>query len=150
LLVLPQPITPADWSGTTSPAVQVENLDGATSGRFGVAPVIARVFPAHKAFVQNVIEMFGGVSDYKSGPYPNDKLILQKDRLVEFQTPPHSEGLGTMSRLKAGDYPIDGVAILQGQTPDLVMLRVRLPTEQRDLAAVIIQDLLLRQSGNAR
>ena len=77
-------------------------------------------------------------------------LIVQTDRLVQFQTPSRSEGLGTMSRLKANDDPIDGVAILEGKNPDLLMLRVRLPPEQRDLAPAIIQDLLLRQRHNAR
>ncbi len=84
------------------------------------------------------------------GPYPGDKLIVQTDRLVQFQTVPHSEGLGTMSRLKANDDPIDGVAILEGNNPDLLTLRVRLPSRQRDLAPVIIKDLLIRQSNNSR
>ena len=44
-----------------------------------------------------------------------------------------------MSRLKANDDPIDGVAILEGKNPDLLMLRVRLPPEQRDLAKAIIR-----------
>jgi hypothetical protein len=55
-----------------------------------------------------------------------------------------------MSRLKANDDPIDGVALLQGQTPDLLMLRVRLPLKQRDLAPMIIQQLLLRQRSDTR
>ncbi len=76
--------------------------------------------------------------------------MSQTDRLVQFQTPPNAEGLGTMSRLKANDDPIDGVAILEGPTPDLLMLRVRLPLKQRDLAPVIIQQLLLRQHSDTR
>ena len=113
--------------------------------------MIARVFPAQKAFVQNVIKSFDqSASDYTFAPYPNDKLIVQTDRLVEFRTAPHSEGLGTMSRLKANGDPIEGVAMLQGQTPDLLMLRVRLPLELRDLAPAIIQDLLARQHSDAR
>jgi len=55
-----------------------------------------------------------------------------------------------MGHFKANDDPIDGVAILEGQNPDLLMLRVRLPREQRYLAQIIIQDLLLRQRNNAR
>ena len=94
--------------------------------------------------------MFPGVSNYKFGSYPDDTLIVQTDRRVQFQTPPHSEGLGTMSRLKANDDPVDGVAILKGATPDLLMLRVRLPLKQRDLAPLIIQQLLLRQRSDAR
>ena len=151
LLVLPRPMTRADWSGTTSQALQVEDLSGDTSGRFEVAQVIAHAFPAHRAFVQNVIDLFDQpVGTYPYGPYPKDKLISQTDRLVQFQTPPHAEGLGTMSRLKANDDPIDGAALLVGQTPDLLMLRVRLPLKQRELAPVIIQQLLLRQRSDAR
>lgn len=139
------------WRGIEGPTVEVDEVSGGTSGRFVVAQVIARVFPERRAFVQNVIDLFDQpASAYTYGPYPNDKLIAQTDRLVQFETKPNSEGLGTMSRFKANDDPIDGVAILQGQTPDLLMLRVRLPREQRDLAPVIIQDLLLRQRGDAR
>jgi hypothetical protein len=146
LIVLPGAVA----KGIVGPVVLVEDLSGDTSGRFAVAEVLARVFPAHKAFVQNVIETFAGESNYKFGSYPKDKLISQTDRLVQFQTPPHAEGLGTMRRLKANDDPIDGVAILKGQTPDLLMLRVRLPRELRDLAPAIIQELLVRQRRDAR
>lgn len=55
-----------------------------------------------------------------------------------------------MGNFKANDDAIDGVAILEGQTPDLLILRVRLPRRQRDLAPVIIQQLLLGQRGDAR
>jgi hypothetical protein len=55
-----------------------------------------------------------------------------------------------MSQLKAIDDPIDGIAMLEGKTPDLLILRVRLPREQRDLAPAIIQELLLRQRRDAR
>jgi hypothetical protein len=55
-----------------------------------------------------------------------------------------------MGHFNASDDPIDGVAIIEGQNPDLVMLRVRLPSEQRDLAPVIIRDLLIRQRGDTR
>jgi len=55
-----------------------------------------------------------------------------------------------MANLKTDDDPIDGVVILQGQNPDVLMLRVRLPRELRDLAPVIIHDLLVREGGDAR
>jgi hypothetical protein len=147
LLVTPQPIRTA---GTTGPAVQVDNIDGGTSGRFEVADVAAKVFPAQKAFVQSVIDGAGTGTEFKFGPYPTDKLIVQADRFVQYQTPPHSEGLGTMNHLQPNDDPIDGVAMLEGPTPDLVMLNVRLPRELRDLAPVIIHDLLLRQRRDPR
>jgi hypothetical protein len=153
LFVAPRPIEAqgAFPGGIAGSVIQVDNIDGGTSGRFAVAEVIARVFPARRSFVQSVIDLFDQPANtYTFGPFPSDKLIVQNERLVQFQTLPRSEGLGTMSRLKANDDPIDGVAILEGKNPDLLMLRVRLPREQRDLARVIIQDLLLRQRNNAR
>jgi hypothetical protein len=44
-------------------------------------------------------------------------------------------------RLQASDYPIDGVAILHGDTPDLLLLTVRLPAEMHDLASHIIRQV---------
>jgi hypothetical protein len=156
LFVSPRPIKRDDlftpnWRGIMGPAVEVDDVYGDTSGRGEVADVLARVFPKQRAFVQSVIDLFDQPANaYTFGPYPNDKLVVQTDRLVQYQTAPHSEGLGTKNRLKADADPIDGVAMLQGETPDLLMLRVRLPPEQRDLAPLIIQELLLRESHDAR
>ncbi len=55
-----------------------------------------------------------------------------------------------MGGLKANGDPIDGVAILDPKTLDLLVLNVRLPRELRDLAPIIIHDLLLRQRSDAR
>jgi hypothetical protein len=135
----------------TASAVELQATQGGGSGMYEVAQVLARVFPSQRPYVQGVINSdVEPASDFTFGPYPNDELILQTKRLVRYRTPPHSDGLGTMSGLKANDDPIDGVAILEGKTPDLVVLRVRLPPEQRDLAPVIIQDLLVRQRRHAR
>ncbi len=138
-----------DMSG---PVVQFDYMSADNgSGRYDIAQVLARVFPEQRRFVQSVIVgLDPPTSDFRFGPFPKDKLLKRTDRLVEYRTPPHSEGLGTMSQLKANDDPIDGVAILQGPTPDLVMLNVRLPRELRDLAPVIIHDLLVRQSSDTR
>ncbi len=77
--------------------------------------------------------------DFPSGPYPADKLIYRSDRMVEYETPAHLDGLGTMDQLRPGDRPIQGVAILKGQPPDLISLAVRLPTETSQLAPLIIR-----------
>jgi Double zinc ribbon len=148
LYVAPQPVKFADflsttWHGFTGPAIQASVSIGGTSGRFEVARVMARVFPAQKAFVQNVInEGIWPASQFVFGPYPKDKLIFQSDRVVEYQTPPHAEGLGTTTnRLPANDDPINGVAILEGENPDLLSLGVRLPPDMNDLASPIIQQI---------
>jgi len=147
LFVTPQAIKSDDllsmnWAGIDGPGIQVQEISGDTSGRFQVASVIARVFPAHKAFAEGVIkEGVEPASSFPFGPYPQDRLTYRSDQFVEFQTPAHSEGLGTISRLVQNDEPIDGVAILRGETPDLFLLSVRLPAELSDLTSQIIQQV---------
>jgi len=150
LFVAPQPMERA-WGGYTGattvvpvtggftgPAIQVTEMSGETSGRFQVAHVLARIFPAERAFVETVIQEGADAAEFPFGPYPGDKLIFQNKRSVEYQTPPHSRGLGTDSSLQPNDYPIDGIAILQGQTPDVLVLNVRLPHDMGNLTSPII------------
>jgi len=145
LFVTPQPIGdnfPSTWPEIAGPAVQINYSDGGTSGRYTVGRVIARVFPRRKAFVLFIIESgLGLASDFPFGPYPNDKLTYHGDRIVEYQTPPHSEGLGTISRLQANGDPVEGAAILQGPTPDLLLLTVRVPPDKCSLASHIIRQV---------
>jgi hypothetical protein len=147
LFLAPQPLKTPDlfsttWRGFTGPVIQVSAINGDTSGRFEVARIIARYFPAQMAFVQSVIkEGIEPASQFPSGPYPKDKLTYLNDQIVEYQTPAHSEGLGTVGQLQKNDDPIYGVAILQGKTPDLLLLTVRLPPDKHDLAAPIIQQI---------
>jgi hypothetical protein len=81
--------------------------------------MIARVFPAHKAFVTRVIEEGIEPADsFQSGPYPRDKLAYKNNEIVEYQTPAQTDGLGTNSRLQKNRNPIRGSAILIGNAPD--------------------------------
>lgn len=151
LYISPLPINRANlfsmnWSGFTGPVIQMTDEDGGTSGRFGVAAIIARVFPAYKNFVQQVMneDIEAGINPpnrYASGPYPTDKLTYRGKNVVEYVTPGNTEGLGTHSRLQKNADPIIGVAILVGEAPDLLQLSIRLPKEQRDLVPLIIQQL---------
>lgn len=149
LFVTPEPIEARllfsdSWKGFAGSVVQLSVSAGDTSGRFSVARVIARVFPAHKEFVQAVIEEnIMPASDFSYGPYPKDKLVYKNDEMVEFETPAMSEGLGTMSRLLPNPDPIHGVQILSGDTPDLTSLSIRLPAKDNDITSVII-----RQTGH--
>jgi len=90
--------------------------------------------------MQEVIKE-GKEAGLKFGPYPKDRLIVRSERIVEYKTPANSEGLGTTGTLQMSNDPIAGVAILQGSTPDLIFLGVRLPQELRDLAPIIIHQL---------
>lgn len=128
------------WSGLVGPAIQFRTEFGSTSGRFGVAEIIARVFPAHQAFVRDVIaEGIVPASSFPFGPYPDDKLTYKNSETVEYLTPAKTDGLGTRSQLKKNGDPISGVAILTGPDTDLLLLSVRLPPDQSNLAAAIIQ-----------
>lgn len=147
LYVSPKPITNAElfsdsWKGFPHPAIQISISLGDTSGRFRVAQVIARIFPDYKKFVEQVIEeKIEPARSFPFGPYAKDKLTYRGKNIVEYITPGNTEGLGTHSRLQMNADPISGVAVLIGQTPDLVQLSMRLPKEQKDLSPIIIQQV---------
>ena len=130
------------WEGLTGLAIEVAESIGDTSGRFSVARVIARVFPARRAFAEHVIaEGIESRDSFPFGPYPTDKLIYRSKMMVEYETPANADGLGTESWLRKNGQPSSGVAILVGETPDLVHLTVRLSPEASGLASAVIQQL---------
>ncbi len=135
--------TPIDMQhGSAGPGIQMSFSNGGTSGRFAVARVIARVFPAHRAFAEQVIaEGIEKASNFPFGPWPGDKLTYKSGDVVEYETPANSDGLGTNSRLNKNDSPIRGVAIVTGPETGLLQLSVRLPGNLADLTAVIIQQV---------
>jgi hypothetical protein len=147
LYVSPTPLNSAivfadKWKGLSGAAIQLSVSIGDTSGRFEVASIIARVFPQHKAFVRKVIaEGIEPASDFHFGPYPNDKLTYKNKTLVEYQTPPQTEGLGTDSRLQKNLDSISGVEILTGEELSLISLAVRVPSNMGDLTTTIIQQV---------
>ncbi len=144
LYVSPQRVKGSDlfsskWKGFAGPAIQFSVSYGDTSGRFEVAKVIARVFPAHMNFVRDVItEKIEPASSFPRGPYPTDKLTYRNNEMVEFETPAKSEGLGTDSRLRKNKSPIRGVAILFRKNTSLLQLSIRLPENERDLNLPIV------------
>lgn len=148
LYVSPSPINPDDllstrWKGFHGPAIEISYNYGGTSGRFAVANVIARVFPARRAFVRKVVadERKVGMpgTTFPDGPYKRDMLKYRSRDIVEYQTPPNADGLGTHSWLRKNGYEIRGVAILTGSEPDLIQLSARLPSDTKDLTPFIIE-----------
>ena len=128
---------------SNGPAVVLRMESGGTSGRFGVAEVIARVFPAFLPFVDRVIaEGTSPASSYVRQPFPFDHLTYRSNRIVEYQTQGDYAGLGTLeSGLKPDANPISGVAILDGDTPDMILLSVRLPKDSSGLGSEIIDEV---------
>jgi hypothetical protein len=139
IIVTPDPlkIDASDASDVDAAmCVKVSRYDGLKLfGRWGVANVIARVFPTQREYLKSVHP----VGDpYPVGPYPKDKLIDRSDLVFEFRTPPHCEGLG---ELTPNDQPISGVAILdpEGEDPTVSLLTVRFMPHNDHLTSKIIQ-----------
>ena len=146
-------------TGFKGRAVIYNYTNGFTSGREEVAEVILRVFPAHMKFARDAAAV---VDDrprpHFLGPYPQDRLRYLSGEAVEFETPAHREGIGTLqSHLRPDDQGFLGAHLLvrdRGDCCDLVSIAVRLPSTDRTLASTIIQpverDMLLsRQSTEA-
>ena len=126
----------------TGPVIQLSRTYGDGSGRNIVAEVIARVFPIRRAFVTRVMEIFEmPANSFPDGPHPTDKLTYRSQNVVEFETPAHQEGLGTMAWIAKNDSPIQGVAILFGSAPNLLHARIRLPASMRELAPAIVSQV---------
>ncbi len=143
LYVTPEPLTSAvvldsKWEGIKGSGVEAVTRRGDTSGRFEVARVVARVFPEQRAFVDKVIaEGIEPASHFPIGPFPSDHLTTLSNRIVEFVTPPQTQGLGSFNNMRPASNSISGVAILNGNVPDLSMMTLRLPQDLNDLTPII-------------
>jgi hypothetical protein len=139
LEISPRPIA-LDGPDFSGPLIVLETRSAETSGRFDVATIIGRVFPAHREFVARILAegTFPALS-FPSGPYPTDKLSHKSAEIVEYETPAQADGLGTYPGLKKNADPIRGEARLMPPALDLALLAVRLPANLRDLTAAIIQ-----------
>lgn len=131
LYVAPEPLSYGrlqSWKDKLSgPAVTLSRTYGGTSGRFGVVPMIARLFPAHAGFIGEVEKMGFEIGPLPNGPYPSDRLERLSPTEVRFTTPARSAGLGTVGALDSGSGPVEGLIILLPEEDmDLVSLRVRL------------------------
>lgn len=147
LVVTKDVVTPVELFQTkriSGPAIQLSFSSGGTSGRFDVAQAIARYFPAQKKFLDEVVaEKIEPRSSFPSGFHPNDRLLFRNATVIEFETPAHTQGIGTDSRLSPGDFPIRVIAKVEasedGDWPDLAELDVRLPPQMTYLIEPIIR-----------
>jgi len=125
----------------TTAAVVAEHMFGGTSGRFGVADVLARFFPHQRTFVRAL--QLGDVSHTFHPvyhPYDADRLSRKADRLVEFVTPTFANCIGTTWWLRENGMPVRGALIIErgGKELYLATVRVRMPDRLVDLAKPII------------
>ena len=123
------------------PGVEVEQKSGGTSGRFEVARVCTRFFPAlMREFIRHVRdEKLMKDSTFEVRPYPDDVLSPITDNMIEFITPAGRPGFGTEG-LAESDLPIYGVVAVADPhgEPSLLVLRVRLPAWQDRLNATLV------------
>ena len=147
LFVAPEPLDgrtllSPSWKGFGGDAIQLSVAQGDTSGRFEVAKTIARVFPGFKWFVHHVIsEHILPSTAFPSGKYADDILTYRSKSVVEFETRPNGQGLGTHSRLRIGPEPIRGVAIVAGAETSLVQASLRISGESRAFTDAILQQV---------
>ena len=144
LLVTPGQHTAAelqDFRTLTGPVVEMTYLNGYTSGRFDVARVLARLFPARRALVRSVIEEgLEPASRFPRGPYPSDRTTRRNRREVDFVTPAGATGMGLFEdRLGRSRDPVVGFARLGPHEGGVMLLDVRLPPTLRPLTAAIMQ-----------
>jgi hypothetical protein len=128
LIVAPPGDNALDGGKTHGEAVSITTSYGETSGRFAVATVAARLFPAARAFVEGVrAEGIADPKDFVFSPWPGDTLNRLSARAVGFLTPVGAKGLGDAPHLAPGVMPVLGVAFLTGaaDAPDLTIVRVR-------------------------
>jgi hypothetical protein len=129
--------------GFDGPVIEISDRHSDQGGdRLDKAQIIARVFPTYRTLATGLLYGYDiPASSYPFGPYPSDRLTYKGNALVEYTTPAQTEGLGTHSSLKKNSSPIEGVAILSGDPPDLILLSVRLPQESIGLAPVIVREV---------
>jgi len=125
----------------SGPAIQLSVSLGETSGRFEAAKIAARMFPNRKAFVNSVIEEdIEPKADFIFGPFPHDRIQRLTPNYVAFETPANNDGMGTKTRLVKSSDPIQGLVWMDDDN-NATLLAVRLPPNQRDLAAQIIASM---------
>jgi hypothetical protein len=128
------------WNGLEGPAIEINHMTSGASGRYEVAEIMARVFPAYRAFARKVLEGMG--LPFPAGPYPNDTLTNHGQMIVEYSTPAQAEGLGNFhSWLEKNGFPIRGAAIIVDDAPngpDAVLLSVRFPPALTGLVPAIV------------
>ena len=130
------------------PAVVATRIDGETSGRFDVAGIAGALFPSAKPFVDEVIAMDPvPQSQFQYRLSPTDKITRLPGNVVQFTTPAGRDGLGTTSRLEAGDQPIEGLVMwLPDQENDLLHVDVRLRSRDDLLVQAITSQFAASQA----
>jgi len=138
-LLSPYPITGKDREGDIKlhgPGIELEYYNN-DNMKIAVAIVAARLFPAHRAFVERVIkENALPARDYTFGPYPADHLIRRSADDVIYITPPGKQGMGTQGNMAPSNAAITGEAVIGDG--GVMLINIRLPARQKFLTTTIL------------
>lgn len=132
------------------PHVTRSVAEGGTSGRFHVAEVAARLFPAGRPFAREVENEDPGTRKYATAPWPRDRLTPLRENLTAFETPGGGQGLGMQGDGPYAAQGIEGLVLFSpgdrdDGDPYLLQLDVRPDQEMADLytaAAIVFLDRL--------
>jgi hypothetical protein len=140
VVITPRP-TDMAHAAVTGPAIVASITSGGTSGRFTVAPVVARVFSSERAYLDRIrAEGLVPTEELVSRPFPADHVTRVSDHLVEYVTGRGAKGLGTLFGIIPNTDPISGAAVLVPERDfELRDVAVRLPPAMRDLDRLIIR-----------
>lgn len=147
LIVTPAPHAAEELfrpGGLAGPAVVMDFINGENSGRFEVARLVARLFPADRAYVRRVIgQEVEPARAFPTGPYVQDRLDRRGAGAVEFCTPAHTTGLGTYDRVLSAERPVCGAVMVRHREfgMDARRVLVRLPPDVQRLARVIVREV---------
>lgn len=142
---IPIKYTPSGPRGLNGSVIEYNLISDENSGRYEIAEIIARDFPAYMTFAHQIWD--GLDQPFPSGPFAKDSTLQKSRTIVEYTTPAQSDGLGNFgSQIGKNDDPISGVAILSIHPSDpsrhithLALLSVRLPQNLRKLVPTIIR-----------
>ena len=129
------------WPGFSGSVIQLSSDDRGNFRKIRCGERDCAGVSGSLAFARRVIaEGIEPASDFPSGSFPNDKLTYKGNRIVEYGRTANQDGLGTASRLKKNDFPIDGVLVLSGQESELELssLSMRLPSNAAGLTKAIL------------
>ncbi len=130
-----------DQPALNGPVVELQWINGFTSGREDVARIAARLFPARPDLVRSAREEEPDFTMvFPHGPYLTDTVIRHGPADVEYCTPAGRQGMGTDSRLGRDNTAIHGAALMTVDG-NLVKIDVRLPQGSEALAQTIIDQV---------
>jgi len=142
LLIAPTLVdTSLEHPPLTGSGIETVELDGGTSGRFGVATYASRLFPGIAAsFVRRVkAEGLVPASQFDQGPFRTESVTYSSSLVAHVSTPTGARGFGTQGGLGPGE-PISSIVVLDTTGDwELYIVRMRLSGTSATLGPVLLR-----------